>query len=115
MNLKCPKISVTRLHVNVHIIVYALNIAGGIMALFGDGVSQGRREPHSLVEFRAGKMKLNGKTVSADTRKGLVFLRWDTEESLLHYCWKDRQNGKMEDVSIHVHQSSAVIVFITLL
>lgn len=69
------------------------------MALFGDGGGRGRREPRSLVEFRAGKMKLSGTTVSADTRKGLVYMRWDAEENLLHFCWKDRQNGKLEDVS----------------
>ena len=69
------------------------------MALFGDGGGRGKREPRSLVEFRAGKMKLSGTTVSADIRKGLVYMRWDTDENLLHFCWKDRQNGKLEDVS----------------
>ena len=66
-------------------------------ALFGQGASDGRREPKSLVEFRAGKMKQRGTTVSADTRKGLVYLK--VEDSLLHFYWKDRQTGKVEDVS----------------
>ena len=66
------------------------------MALFG-GTSDGRREPRSLVEFRAGKMKLNGRTVTSDTRKGLVFMK--TSDSLLHFCWKDRKTGEVADVS----------------
>jgi hypothetical protein len=64
------------------------------MALFGDG-ARTRREPRSVVEFRAGKMNLNGTTVSPDTRKGLVFMK--LEDSLLHFCWKDRSNGQIED------------------
>ena len=39
------------------------------MALFGESAGR-RREPRSLVEFRAGKMKFEGKTVTADVRKG---------------------------------------------
>ena len=65
------------------------------MALFG-GASDGRREPRSLVEFRAGKMTLSGRTVAADTRKGLVYMK--TSDSLLHFCWKDRQTGDVVDV-----------------
>ena len=68
------------------------------MALFGDGGTH-RREPRSLVEFRAGKMKLNGTTVTPDTRKGLVFMK--LEDNLMHFCWKDRKTGKMEDVSFY--------------
>ena len=66
------------------------------MALFGQS-GDGRREPKSLVEFRAGKMTLNGSTVTADTRKGLVYMK--LEDGLLHFCWKDRQNGEVVDVS----------------
>ena len=67
------------------------------MALFG-GASDGRREPRSLVEFRAGKMTLSRGTVTADTRKGLVYMK--TSDSLLHFCWKDRQAGDVVDVSL---------------
>lgn len=42
-------------------------------------------------------MKLNGTTVSADTRKGLVYVKM--EDSLLHFCWKDRKTGEVVDVS----------------
>ena len=66
------------------------------MALFGESAGR-RREPRSLVEFRAGKMKFEGKTVTADVRKGLVYMKLD--ENLLHFCWKDRQKGTLEDVS----------------
>ena len=69
------------------------------MALFGSA-SDGRREPRSLVEFRAGRMTLAGSTVTADTRKGLVFMKM--MDSLLHFCWKDRQNGDLTDVSVRL-------------
>lgn len=66
-------------------------------ALFGNAGGNSRREPRSLLEFRAGKMKLNGTTVSADTRKGLVYVKM--EDGLLHFCWKDRKSGEIVDVS----------------
>lgn len=66
-------------------------------ALFGNASGNSRREPRSLLEFRAGKMKLNGTTVSADTRKGLVYVKM--EDGLLHFCWKDRKSGEVVDVS----------------
>ena len=65
-------------------------------ALFGQ-TSDGRREPKSLVEFRAGKMKRTGSTVTADTRKGLAFMKM--EDGLLHFLWKDRKSGEVVDVS----------------
>lgn len=66
------------------------------MALFSDSVTT-RREPRSLVEFRAGKMTLSGTTVTADARKGLVFLQ--RLDNLMHFCWRDRTSGTLEDVS----------------
>ena len=68
------------------------------MALFGPSAG-GRREPRSVVEFRAGKMTLANRIVTPDKRKGLVYLKLD-ESQLLHYCWKDRNNGRVEDVRI---------------
>ena len=66
------------------------------MALFGGTVDE-RREPRSLVEFRAGKMSLSQGVVTADKRKGLVYMK-TSGDSLLHFCWKDRQNGEVVDV-----------------
>lgn len=63
-------------------------------ALFGNS-SDGRSEPRSLVEFRAGKMKLAGSTVTADTRKGLVYMKQD--DRLMHFYWKDRKSGEVVD------------------
>ena len=67
-------------------------------ALFG-GATDSRREPKSLVEFRAGKMKLAGSTVTADTRKGLVYMKLASEDGLLHFYWKDRKNSQVVDVN----------------
>ncbi|XP_039720689.1 proteasomal ubiquitin receptor ADRM1 isoform X2 [Pteropus medius] len=49
-----------------------------------------------LVEFRAGKMSLKGTTVTPDKRKGLVYVQ-QTDDSLIHFCWKDRTSGNVED------------------
>lgn len=51
-----------------------------------------------MVEFRAGKMKVNGKMVHPEKKKGLVYVH-QTDDSLMHFCWKDRTTGAVEDVS----------------
>lgn len=68
------------------------------MALFGNS-NDGRSEPRSLVEFRAGKMSLSGTTVTADTRKGLIFMKQEGMDRLMHFYWKDRKSGEVVDVS----------------
>lgn len=49
-----------------------------------------------LVEFRAGKMNLRGTTVTPDKRKGLIYIH-QSDDSLMHFCWKDRTSGTVED------------------
>ena len=51
-----------------------------------------------LMEFRAGKMKLNSDNwVYPDKRKGLVYIH-QSFDGLMHFCWKDRVTDKVEDV-----------------
>ncbi|XP_068706519.1 proteasomal ubiquitin receptor ADRM1-A-like [Montipora foliosa] len=61
--------------------------------LFGHA---GRSSSKNLVEFRAGKMSLKGTTVTPDKRKGMVYI-YQSEDSLMHFCWKDRGTGTVED------------------
>jgi len=61
-------------------------------ALFGSGPVRSK----NLVEFKAGRMNLKGKMVHPDKRKGLVYV-YQSEDSLMHFCWKDRSNGIVED------------------
>ena len=68
-------------------------------ALFGS--SSNRNQSKNLVEFRAGKMTLKGKMVHPDTRKGLLYVH-QSEDSLMHLCWKDRAKGTVEDVSVQL-------------
>ncbi|XP_055946987.1 proteasomal ubiquitin receptor ADRM1-A-like [Argiope bruennichi] len=63
--------------------------------LFG-GASSSQSQNKYLVEFRAGKMTMKNMIVSADKRKGLVFV-YQTDDSLMHFCWKDRTTGIVED------------------
>jgi len=49
-----------------------------------------------LVEFKAGKMIMKGTTVIPVKRKGLVFLN-QSDDNLMHFCWKDRKTGQTED------------------
>lgn len=51
-----------------------------------------------LLEFKAGKMSLEGKMVYPDKRKGMAFI-YQTDDSLVHFCWKDRLSGIVEVVS----------------
>lgn len=62
-------------------------------ALFG---SAAIADSKNLVQFRCGKMHLRGTTVTADKRKGLLYI-YQSEDSLMHFCWKDRTSGVIED------------------
>ncbi|XP_073992899.1 regulatory particle non-ATPase 13 [Rhodnius prolixus] len=66
----------------------------GGTALFGCSAS--RSSSKNLVEFKAGKMTMKGKMVHPDKRKGLVYI-YQSEDSLMHFCWKDRNTGSVED------------------
>lgn len=64
--------------------------------MFGrqSGLNNSGGSGSNLVEFRAGRMNLIGKMVHPDTRKGLVYLT-QSEDGLMHFCWKDRTTGKV--------------------
>ena len=64
-------------------------------ALFGNTAT--RSQNKNLVEFKAGKMTMKGKMVHPDKRKGLLYV-YQSEDSLMHFCWKDRVTGVVEDV-----------------
>jgi len=64
------------------------------MSLFGN--SSSRNQSKNLVEFRAGKMTMRGNMVHPDKRKGLVYIH-QSSDSLIHFCWRDRQTGNVED------------------
>uniref|UniRef100_A0A6Q2XBL0 Uncharacterized protein n=1 Tax=Esox lucius TaxID=8010 RepID=A0A6Q2XBL0_ESOLU len=66
-------------------------------ALFPSLVSGSRGSSSKfLVEFRAGKMTMKGSTVTPDKRKGQVYVQ-QTDDSLIHFCWKDRTSGNVDD------------------
>lgn len=64
-------------------------------ALFGNTASRGASK--NLVEFKAGKMTMKDKMVYPDTRKGQLYV-YQSDDSLMHFCWKDRTSGVVEDV-----------------
>jgi len=63
------------------------------MALFQSNTGSGSGSKN-IVEFKCGKMTLSGSTVTADKRKGQLFIYRD---DCTHFCWKDRTSGKTED------------------
>ena len=64
--------------------------------LFGN-IGSDSSSSKNLVEFKAGKMQLKNTTVTADKRKGLLYLH-QSDDALMHFCWKDRNTGIVEDV-----------------
>jgi len=66
------------------------------MSLFG-GTATARANNQYLVEFKAGKMFMKpGNMVHPDKRKGLVYV-YQSDDSLMHFCWKDRSTGEVVD------------------
>ncbi|KAH8297080.1 hypothetical protein KR044_004608 [Drosophila immigrans] len=64
--------------------------------MFGRQSGLGNSNSSNLVEFRAGRMNMVGKMVHPDARKGLVYMT-QSDDGLMHFCWKDRTSGKVED------------------
>jgi len=62
-------------------------------ALFG---GSSRSSSKHLVDFRAGKMYMKGQMVHPDKRKGQVYI-YQADDSLMHFCWKDRTTGTVEE------------------
>jgi len=63
--------------------------------LFG-GNAAGPAKSNYLVEFKAGKMTMKGKMVHPIAKKGTVYLN-QSDDTLMHFCWKDRTSGQTED------------------
>lgn len=64
-------------------------------SIFGNTSSTTAGNRH-LVEFKAGRMNMVGKMVHPDKRKGLLYI-YSAEDGLIHFCWKDRTTGHIED------------------
>jgi hypothetical protein len=62
--------------------------------LFGGSGQQAQSK--YLVEFKAGKMQMRGNMVHPISKKGTVYLN-QTDDALIHFCWKDRTSGQTED------------------
>lgn len=78
------------------------------MSLFSS--SSSRSQSKNLVEFRAGKMTMRGNMVHPDKRKGLVYIH-QSSDSLIHFCWKDRQSGSVEDVCLNICSFVHILIF----
>lgn len=69
-------------------------------ALFSNNAVRGASK--NLVELKAGRMNMKGKMVYPDTRKGLLYV-YQSDDSLMHFGWKDRTSGQVEDVRNNYH------------
>ena len=48
------------------------------------------------VEFRAGKLKLDGRMLKPDDRKGMVRVFMSPEDGVVHFTWFKRPSGVAE-------------------
>lgn len=64
--------------------------------IFGSSSGMSSGGNRHLVEFRAGRMNLVNKMVHPDNRKGMVYV-YQADDGLIHFCWKDRTTGNVED------------------
>ena len=46
-------------------------------------------------------MIMKGKMVHPDKRKGQVYM-FQSDDTLMHFCWKDRTSGNVEEVKLFV-------------
>lgn len=67
------------------------------IALFSGGGRSSTTSSKALVEFRAGKMNMNGTLVTPDKRKGMVMVEQGQDDQLMHFKWKDRTSGNIEE------------------
>ena len=81
------------------------------MSLFGN--SQPVRS-RNLVEIKAGKMSLQGNMVKPDKRKGLLYV-YQSDDTLMHFAWKDRTSGAVEDVCFMIEILIEALIYICLL
>ncbi|GAV04968.1 hypothetical protein RvY_15165-2 [Ramazzottius varieornatus] len=65
------------------------------MALFGRQAQQ-RGSSRYMVEFKAGRMTMEGSTVTADPRKGMVYVN-KGDDDLPHFCWRERSATSPEE------------------
>jgi len=80
-------------------------------ALFGG--TSGRSQSKNLVEFRAGKMTMRGRTVYPDKRKGTLYI-YQSDDSLMHFCWRERSKSTAEDVKKFIWESNICAIFVLL-
>lgn len=68
---------------------------------FGNNPSTSTNSSY-LVQFKAGKMTYaNNLVTPIRDKKGLLYLYQTPEDGLMHFCWKDRTTGSVEDVSCY--------------
>lgn len=71
---------------------------------------QGEPDQDLVLEFRAGKMSMQGKMVYADHRKGLVSVS-QADDGMIYFAWKDRSTNQVEDVSVQYSASVSTLTY----
>lgn len=52
------------------------------------------------------KTSVLGRTVYPDRRKGLLYV-YQSEDSLMHFCWQDRTSGEFSLVKIDIFEQQS--------
>ncbi|XP_017778898.1 PREDICTED: proteasomal ubiquitin receptor ADRM1-like isoform X2 [Nicrophorus vespilloides] len=95
INFNIKKATTLNGKVNATPRTHAMSNRGALFGSSATGPGSTGGNKH-LVEMRAGKMNLKGHTVYPDKRKGLLYV-YQSDDSLMHFCWQDRTTGVVED------------------
>eukprot|EP00472_Partenskyella_glossopodia_P009657 CAMPEP_0197523896 /NCGR_PEP_ID=MMETSP1318-20131121/8724_1 /TAXON_ID=552666 /ORGANISM="Partenskyella glossopodia, Strain RCC365" /LENGTH=312 /DNA_ID=CAMNT_0043076721 /DNA_START=84 /DNA_END=1022 /DNA_ORIENTATION=+ len=67
-----------------------------------------QQQGKTLVEFKAGKLKQMGTTVTADPRRGTLLIKESAADGLTRIQWKTRPGGNLEDDLVIIPNDATV-------
>jgi len=67
-----------------------------------------QQQGKTIVEFKAGKLKISGTTVTSDPRRGTLMLMESAADGMTRLQWKTRPGGSLEDDLVIIPNDATV-------